>query len=65
MTRRQRNWQAKSRAYGFEKRRMCFGSSDYEAVVKLCNAYPGNDVFTRLAKSNRVEQAALSDARVF
>ena len=42
---------------------MCFDQGNYEAVVKLCNAYPGNDAFTRLARSNRVEQASLSDAR--
>ncbi len=30
----------------------CFDQGDYEAVVKLCNAYPRNYSFTLLSNSN-------------
>ena len=46
-----------------ESARNFFDQGDYEAVVKLCKAYPGIDAFKNLATSNSVEQAALSDAR--
>ena len=45
-----------------EKARNGFDQGDYEAVAKLCKAYPTDEAFAHLAWSNRVEQTALSDA---